>query len=342
MTAAGSVNPHPNPRVGALVLNPGGDVVGAGIHRGPGRPHAEVEALREAGEGARGGTLIVTLEPCNHHGRTPPCVDAILAAGIEHAVIGATDPDRTVAGGGAERLEEAGVRVTGGVLESEVEALDPGYFHHRRTGRPRVTLKAALTLDGQVAATDGSSQWITSPDAREDGHRLRSEADAIMVGAGTALADNPQLTVRLANFDRSQPIPVVVAGDRSLPADLRLFERDAIVFSPEPVELPAEVVVLESGGSVDLEKAMVTMGEQGIVDLLVEGGPTLAGALLAAGLVDRCVFYFGAKVAGGAGRPVFDGAFATLADARGVAVTDARKIGPDVRVEFTFAPKEAA
>ena len=284
----------------------------------------------------------MTLEPCNHHGRTPPCVEAILASGIEHVVFGATDPDTGVAGGGAARLAKAGVRVTGGVLSAEVEAMDPAYFHHRRTGRPRVTLKAALTLDGQVAAGDGTSQWITSPQAREDGHRLRAAADAIMVGAGTALADDPQLTVRVPGFGGSQPIPVVIAGQRALPSDLRLLQRDAIVFAPSNLDLPTEVVVLPSGRGVDLEKALVILGERGVVDLLVEGGPVLAGALLAAGLVDRCVFYFGAKLAAGEGRAPFHGTFATIDDAVAVRLAGVRTVGPDVRVEFTLSPGEAA
>jgi diaminohydroxyphosphoribosylaminopyrimidine deaminase/5-amino-6-(5-phosphoribosylamino)uracil reductase len=339
--ASGAVNPHPNPRVGAIVLGSDGIIVGSGVHRVPGGPHAEVVALETARDCARGGTLIVTLEPCNHHGRTPPCVDAILAAGVERVVIGAVDPDTTVPGGGIERLQKAGVAVEAGVLAAEVEAVDPAYFHHRRTGRPRVTLKAALTLDGQVVACDGSSQWITSPEAREDGHRLRAQADAVMVGAGTALADDPELTVRLPGYEGRQPVPVVVAGRRPLPNDLRVIERHAIVFAPSARDLDTEVVVLESGDRIDLEKALITLGERGIVELLVEGGPVLAGGLMDAGLVDRCVFYFGARLAVGAGTPPFDGIFATLGDAIAVRINDVRHVGPDLRVEFTPAGREA-
>jgi diaminohydroxyphosphoribosylaminopyrimidine deaminase/5-amino-6-(5-phosphoribosylamino)uracil reductase len=338
----GAANPHPNPRVGAVILAADGTVVGFGVHRAPGGPHAEVEALEAAGERARGGTLVVTLEPCNHHGRTPPCVDAILAAGIERVVVGAADPDTAVAGGGIERLLEAGVSVETGVLADEVEAMDPAYFHHRRTGRPRVTLKAALTLDGQVAARDGSSQWITSPEAREDGHRLRAEADAVMVGAGTALTDNPELTVRLPGYEGRQPVPVVVAGTRPFPNDLRVIERNAIIFAPSARDLDAEVVVVESGDRVDLEKALVTLGERGIVDLLVEGGPVLADGLMESGLVDRCIFYLGAKIAAGAGRPPFHGIFTTIDDAIAVTITDVRSVGPDLRVEFTVAGRETS
>ncbi len=341
ISAAQAANPHPNPRVGAIVLDSTGKPAGSGIHRAPGRPHAEVEALEAAGDRAGGGTLVVTLEPCNHHGRTLPCVDAILEAGIARVVFGAHDPDTAVAGGGAQALAEAGVEVASGVLAAGVEAMDPGYFHHRRTGRPRVTLKTAVTLDGQVAAADGTSQWITSPEAREDGHRLRAEADAIMVGAGTALSDDPQLTVRLPGYEGSQPVPVVIAGHRPLPRDLRLIERGAIVFAPSELDLATEVVVVESGGGVDLEKALVVLGERGILDVLVEGGPVLAGALLAAGLVDRGVFYVGAKLGAGSGKAPFHGVFATIDDAVAVEIVDVRTLGPDLRLDFTLSAPEA-
>ena len=340
--AALDANPHPNPRVGSIVLDSSGSVVGRGIHREAGEPHSEQAALAEAGQAARGGTLIVTLEPCNHHGRTPPCTEAILDSGVSRVVIGAIDPDTRVAGGGVERLREAGIDVTLGLLAEEVEQMDPAYFHHRRTGRPRVTFKAAMTLDGQVAARDGSSQWITSPEAREDGHRLRAEADAVMVGAGTVLADDPELTVRLPGYTGRQPIPVVIAGRRPFPNELRVIERNAVVFAPSARQLDTEVVVVESGDRVDLDQALRTLGERGIVDLLVEGGPVLADGLLEGRLIDRCVFYFGAKLAAGVGKTPFNGVFKTLDDAIEVEIQDVRTVGPDVRVELTLVGKEAA
>lgn len=341
LEAAAGVNPHPNPRVGAVVLNQAGDVVGRGIHRQAGKPHAERAALEDAGGAARGGTLIVTLEPCNHQGRTSPCTDAILESGVARVVAGAVDPDSRSAGG-VEQLRQAGIEVTTGVLADDVEAMDPAYFHHRRTGRPRVTLKTALTLDGQVAARDGSSRWITSEQAREDGHRLRAEADAIMVGAGTVLTDNPELTVRLPGYSGRQPIPVVIAGKRPFPNDLRVIERNAVVFAPEARQLDTEVVVVESGQRVDLEEALLTLGERGIVDLLVEGGPILADGLLEGRLIDRCVFYLGAKLAAGVGRAPFNGVFENIDDAIDVSLEDVRLVGPDLRVEMTLAGKEAA
>lgn len=339
--AAGAANPHPNPRVGAVVLDESGVVVGRGIHHHAGDPHAERVALDAAGPAARGGTLIVTLEPCNHEGRTPPCADAILESGVVQVVVGAEDPDSRAAGG-VDHLRQAGIEVTIGLLADEVEGMDPAYFHHRRTGRPRVTLKAALTLDGQVAARDGSSQWITSPEAREDGHRLRAEADAIMVGAGTVLTDNPELTVRLPGYKGRQPIPVVIAGRRPFPNDLRVIERNAVVFAPEFRQLDTEVVVVESGERVDLEQALTTLGERGIVDLLVEGGPILADGLLEGRLIDRCVFYFGSKLAAGVGKAPFNGVFENIDDAIDVSLLDVRMVGPDIRVEMTLAGKEAA
>ena len=189
--AAAPTRPHPNPRVGAVVVDVGGIVLSVGAHFGPGQAHAEVVALEQAGERTPGATMFVTLEPCAHRGKTPPCTTALIEAGISRVVVGAVDPDPRVAGKGIEELEAAGIEVEVGLLAAEVHALDPGYFRHRSTGQPAVTLKSAATLDGQVAADDGTSQWITSESTRQDGHALRAAADAVMVGAGTLLADDP-------------------------------------------------------------------------------------------------------------------------------------------------------
>lgn len=326
--------PHPNPRVGALVLHPNGTVVGRGVHLGPGQSHAEVLALIQAGSAAEGGTLVVTLEPCSNHGRTPPCTDAIIEAGISRVVIGVTDPDSNVNGRGMARLRQAGIDVDAGVLEAQAEELDPAYFHHRRTGLPRVTLKVGSTLDGAVAALDGSSQWITSPEARADGHQLRARADAVMVGAGTLLTDDPALTARVDGESATQPTPVVVAGTREISPKAQVFERSAIVFSPGPRELPAEVIVLPGPNGVDLEKALGMLGERGILDVLVEGGPSLARSLLDAGLVQRGVFYLGSKLAAGSGFSPFVGTFDTLAAAHQVEIVRVDRVGGDVRIEF--------
>jgi diaminohydroxyphosphoribosylaminopyrimidine deaminase/5-amino-6-(5-phosphoribosylamino)uracil reductase len=319
------------------VLAATGEVVGEGAHVAAGLPHAEVVALRAAGGRAAGGTLVVTLEPCAHEGRTPPCTEAILAAGVARVVFGAEDPDDRVHGRGAARLRRAGVEVVGGVRAVEVEAADPGYFHHRRTGRPRVTLKAALTLDGQSAAADGTSRWITGEEARSDGHRLRAEADAVMVGAGTVLADDPLLDVRLPAYTGPQPRPVVVAGRRPLPPSARVLARGAVVLAAEPLDLGPHVeIVVAPGaaGSVDLAAGLGRLGELGLVDVLVEGGARLAAGLWQEGLVDQGVFYLAGLVAGGAGIGAFRRVFATLGEARRVTVQAVHRIGPDLRIEW--------
>ncbi len=330
-------HPHPNPRVGALVLDCDGRQVGSGVHRGPGSPHAERLALDEAGERAKGGVLITTLEPCVHFGRTPPCVDRIPGSGVESVVVGASDPDRRVSGRSKALLESAGVEVVGPLLTEEVEAADPGYFHHRRTGRPRFTLKAAATLDGWIAARDGTSQWISGTAARLDGHRLRASADAVMVGAGTLRDDDPRLTVRINGYRGPQPEAVVVAGRSPLPAARKLWDRNPLVVVPWPTDaFPSERQVIAPGaeGLVDLATAARALAARGILEVLVEGGPLLAGALWAEGLVDRGVFYLAARMAGGEGWPVMRGAFSTLSDAREVIIEDVQRVGEDLRVEW--------
>ncbi|MDX1690645.1 MAG: bifunctional diaminohydroxyphosphoribosylaminopyrimidine deaminase/5-amino-6-(5-phosphoribosylamino)uracil reductase RibD [Acidimicrobiia bacterium] len=325
-------HPHPNPRVGCLVVADGA-IVGHGVHLRPGEPHAEILALAEAGEAARGATLVVTLEPCDHTGRTPPCTDAIVNAGVERVVVGIGDPDERVSGRGIERLRRAGIEVVTDVAPQAAEAADPGYFHHRRTGRPLVTVKLAMTLDGQVAAADGTSQWITSEAARRDVHGLRARSDAVMVGAGTLLADDPRLTVRLEGRSHRQPRPIVVAGRRPLPPERALWSRDPLVYTPEPRDLPGEVVVCGDGERVDLPGMIGDLGKRGIVDLLVEGGAGLAGALWRAGSVDRLVTYVGGVVGGGVGLPAFGGVFTTIRDATSVEITGVTRLGPDVRID---------
>lgn len=327
--------PHPNPRVGALVLNPAGDLRGSHAHVGPGLPHAEVVALAEAGSEAAGGTLITTLEPCTHHGRTPPCVDAILAAGIATVYVGSVDPDQRVAGGGIEALRDAGLEVIDGIAIDEVHASDPGYFHHRRTGMPRVTLKYAATLDGQAAAADRSSRWITGPEARADAHRLRARSDAVVIGAGTLRADDPRLDVRIDGYDGPQPRPVVVGGARPLPRDAAVYGRDPILFLGDGSETPpgiGDVIVAPGHGGVDLNTMLKHLGAMGFIDVLVEGGPALAGSMLRDGLVDELVVYLGAKVARGVGVPVVAGVFPSMDAAVDVELTSVERLGPDVRI----------
>ncbi len=337
------LHPHPNPRVGAVLVSATGATVGEGAHVRAGDAHAEVLAVEQAGSDAMGGTMYVTLEPCAHHGRTPPCADVLIAAGVARVVVAVGDPDGRVSGRGVARLRAAGVEVETDVLPDEAEELDPGYFHHRRTGRPLVTLKLAATLDGQAAAADGTSQWITGRAAREDGHRLRARSDAVMVGAGTLRVDDPRLDVRLPGYAGHQPRPVVVAGATPLPSDSLLWHRSPLVYSPAArgdVPQSAEVVTLPDANGVDLDAVVKDLGARGILDLVVEGGPTLAGRLLDRGLVDRLVVYLAAKLGGGVGRPVVDGVFSTMAAAHPLRLLEATRLGEDIRV--TAAVGEAS
>lgn len=315
-------NPHPNPRVGAVVITPGGEPIGEGHHVEPGQPHAETLALAQAGERAGGATLVVTLEPCTHQGRTPPCTQGILAAGVSKVVVGALDPDERVRGRGIEWLRAAGVDVE--LIEPPMTWVDPAYFHQHRTGRPLVTLKLAATLDGQTAAADGSSQWITGEEARDDVHRLRAEVDGIVIGAGTLRADDPRLDVRLDGYTGRQPRPVLIVGKQPLPKSAVIWDRDPLVIRPT------------RDGLVDLEGALKEIGAAGLLSVLVEGGPTLAAAFLAANLVDRGVLYLAGKLAGGVGRPLFDRVWPSLDSAREVSVVSVTPLGQDLRIEFVL------
>jgi diaminohydroxyphosphoribosylaminopyrimidine deaminase/5-amino-6-(5-phosphoribosylamino)uracil reductase len=308
-------------------------VVAEAAHLRAGEPHAEILALQQAREAAKGATMYVTLEPCSHHGRTPPCTDALIDAGIGSVIVAVTDPDERVSGQGIARLRAAGIDVATGVLSEEVEAADPGYFHHRRTGLPLVTLKLATTIDGQIAAADRTSKWITGEEARRDGHRLRAEADIVLVGAGTVLDDDPRLDVRLEGYPGPQPRPVVVAGDRVLPDTAQIFVRNALVYTPHPLDLPAEQVVSGTAGRVDLGQMMKDLGARGYAAALVEGGATLATHLVRGGHVNRIVFYLAAKLGLGSGLGAFAGSFATIADAIPVEIVGVERVGDDVRIE---------
>lgn len=305
----------PNPWVGALVMA-GATVLGEGATAPPGGPHAEVAALDAAGRRARGATLVVTLEPCAHQGRTPPCVDAILAAGIARVVVALSDPDPQVSGRGIEALRQAGVVVRTGVCATEAAELLAPYLVHRLRQRPFVTLKLAATLDGRVAAPDGSSRWITGEAARRDVHRLRAEADAVGVGAGTIRADDPELTVRDVPSP-GQPLRVV-------------FGRAAPTARVHPA--------LELTGP--LRQALAELAERGVLHLLVEGGPRLAHDLHAAGVVDRYVVYVAPALLGGSdGRGLLEGpGVARMADAWRGRLVDVVRLGADVRL--TVEPEE--
>ncbi len=334
---ATDTHPHPNPRVGAIVLSADGELVAQHAHAGPGAPHAEAAALADAGDRARGGTLIVTLEPCPHRGHTAPCVDAIVSAGVARVLAGPVDPDPRVAGRGFAALEAAGVAVDRDVDGGTVAAMDPGYFIHRATARPMFTIKIAMTLDGQVAALDGTSQWITSAEARLDAHRLRASVDGVMVGAGTVRADDPLLSVRLPNYAGPQPMPLLIAGRNPLPKTARVYERGPIIYRPEvhgDEPQDAEVVAAWSPNGVDLTAMAKDIASRGMLHILVEGGPTLARSMLEANLVDEIVVYVGAILAGGGGAAPFAGGFESISAATEMALIDVARFGPDVRLTY--------
>ncbi len=340
----------PNPMVGAVVVSPQGEIVGEGWYEGPsGRPHAEVQALRQADERARGATLVCTLEPCDHHGSTPPCTEALIGAGIARAVVAAGDPNPLVDGRGFDRLRAARITVETGILVEEARRLNVAYEHHMTTGAPFIVLKSAATLDGKTAAVDGSSAWITSEEARADVQRLRGWADAIVVGSRTAIQDDPRLTVRDERYGTARPpLRVLVDSAGRVPIEARLFDGDAptLVATTDRAAgdrvtswraAGAEVLVLDRdvAGGVDLRGLVKTLGERDVQGMIVEGGATLAWSFVREGLVDRVVAYVAPKVLGGAAAPgVIDGAgFGTVAEALPLVFDRVERIGPDLKVE---------
>jgi diaminohydroxyphosphoribosylaminopyrimidine deaminase / 5-amino-6-(5-phosphoribosylamino)uracil reductase len=311
VAASARTRTSPNPWVGAVVVPAGDGPAALGATEPPGGPHAEVVALELAGPDARGSTVYVTLEPCAHHGRTPPCVDALIAAGVRRVVVGVLDPDPRVAGAGVEALRAAGITVDVGVAEPEVTASLEPYLVQRRTGRPYVVLKLAATLDGRIAAPDGTSRWITSAPARLDVHRLRAESDAIVVGAGTVRADDPALTVR--DVEGASPRRVVLG---SAP--------------PTAAVRPA----LEHTG--DLCPLLDRLGAEGALQVLVEGGAHVAHRFHTERLVDRYVVYLAPALLGGDdGVPLFAGpGAATMADVWRGTIVGVTRLGPDVRIDL--------
>ncbi len=336
----GRVRAPPNPWVGCVVVADG-VVVGVGHHERAGEPHAEINALAAVAPGhARGATMYVTLEPCAHHGLTPPCVDALEAAGISRVVVAILDPDPRVSGRGVAALRQAGIIVDVGIGEALAEAALAPYLHHRRTGRPYVLAKAAMSLDGRTAAADGTSRWITGEAARLDVHRLRAESQAIVVGAGTALADRPSLTVRHGiAAGPTPPLRVVLDARRRVPQSGPesgpLFDDAA----PTLVVTPPLVPPGPHGHGVDLGATLDLLGARGILQVLVEGGAGLHAAFLNAGLVDRFVLYVAPVLLGARGRPLFDDPGpATMAAARRWRTLTASQLVDDLRIEYDPRP----
>ncbi|WP_139492334.1 bifunctional diaminohydroxyphosphoribosylaminopyrimidine deaminase/5-amino-6-(5-phosphoribosylamino)uracil reductase RibD [Brevibacillus dissolubilis] len=304
----------PNPVVGAVVVRDGA-IVGMGAHLQAGEPHAEVHALRMAGDKARGATIYVTLEPCSHYGRTPPCAKGIIEAGISRVVVATLDPNPQVAGRGVSMLQEAGIEVTVGVLEKEAKRLNEIFFHYITTNRPFVTVKTASTLDGKVATETGHSRWISGELAREEVHMLRHQFDGILVGVNTVLADDPSLTARLERETR-QPVRVILDTTLRIPLHAKVVTdglAPTLIYTTDRApadkqealqQLGVEVVRLSSpSGKVEIDEVLVSLGERRITSLLVEGGSAVNGAFLAAGAIQKVISYISLKLVGGAGAP---------------------------------------
>jgi len=336
----------PNPLVGAVVVAES-RIRGEGFHEGPGRPHAEIVALEEAGDDARGAMLYTTLEPCDHFGRTPPCTRAIARAGVVRVVCAMRDPNPIVDGRGFAALEAAGIQVRTGLLAQEANRLNEAYVKHVRTGLPFVTWKMAASLDGKVASRDGTSRWITGEAARADVHRLRAAADAILVGAGTALVDDPSLTVRDPAYRGRPPLRVLVDARGRVPETGDLFDAAAPTMVATTGLAPrerteawrargAEVVEYEpEGGGVPLPQLLSDLGKRDVQSVLLEGGPTLAWSMVEDRVVDKVVVYLAPKLIGGRDAPGVLGGrgFAPIAQAMQLRVASFDRVGEDLRVE---------
>ncbi len=344
LAALGLGATSPNPVVGCVVLDASGEVAGEGWHQRAGGPHAEVNALRAAGERARGGTALVTLEPCNHTGRTGPCAQALIEAGIARVVYAVGDPDPT-ATGGAQTLRTAGISVEAGLLEAEAARGNAAWLTSVRLGRPHVTWKYAASLDGRIAAADGSSRWITSADSRADVHRLRAQSDAVVVGSGTQRADDPHLAVRDVP-GAVQPLRVVVDTrgtavtpgarvlDGAAPTLIAVAEDARPRHGAETVRLPRT----EHG--LDIPALLDVLHRRGVRSVLLEGGPTLAGAFVAAGALDRVVAYLAPVLLGAGPTALAGGGITTITEALRLDVSETVRLGPDLRITATPVAKE--
>lgn len=336
----------PNPAVGCVILDPLGRVAGRGHTGAGGRPHAEAVALAEAGDRARAGTAYVTLEPCAHHGQTAPCAEALVAAGPARAVVAVEDPDPRVRGRGLQMLRAAGIAVLTGLSKDEAAEINAGFFTRIRDGRPLVTLKLATSLDGRIALASGESKWITGDTARRRGHWLRATHDAVLVGAGTALSDDPQLTCRLPGLENRSPVRVLIDPNFRVPSTAKLY-REArtvplwVIAAPGAPEseaaarhaVGAEILRLPAGsdGRPSAEAVLAALGARGITRLLVEGGSRMAAALLDAGLVDRMAWFRAPVLIGADGLPAaallgLD----RLAAAPRFKLTEVERLGPDL------------
>ncbi|MGL4861445.1 MAG: bifunctional diaminohydroxyphosphoribosylaminopyrimidine deaminase/5-amino-6-(5-phosphoribosylamino)uracil reductase RibD [Enterobacteriaceae bacterium] len=343
----------PNPNVGCVIVN-GDQIVGEGFHLCSGDPHAEVHALRMAGEKAKGATVYVTLEPCCHHGKTPPCTDALIAAGVARVVIAMQDPNPLVAGGGSRQLQEAGIAVSCGLLSDEAEALNPGFCKRMRTGLPYVRMKLAASLDGKTAMASGESQWITSAESRQDVQRWRAESSVILSTSATVLTDDPSLTVRWSELDSEtqaiypqerlrQPVRVITDSDNRVTTQCKVLHQPGETWLARHRSSDVdwgdcavqELLLPHTGQGIDLLALMQLLGSKEINSIWTEAGPTLAGALLQAGLVDELFLYIAPKILGHTARDLcFLPGLKKLQDVPNFRLLDQRQIGPDIRLRL--------
>ncbi|MBN2331876.1 MAG: bifunctional diaminohydroxyphosphoribosylaminopyrimidine deaminase/5-amino-6-(5-phosphoribosylamino)uracil reductase RibD [Deltaproteobacteria bacterium] len=344
----------PNPMVGALIVKEG-DIVGRGFHPAAGQPHAEIFALREAGEQARQATMYVTLEPCNHQGRTPPCTEAIIAAGINSVVIGMKDPNPKVAGRGIARLQQAGIKVTVGIREKQCRQLNEAYCKFITTGMPFVTLKIAASMDGRIATRSGHSHWITNEESRHYVHQLRDETDAILIGIGTLLHDNPKLTTRLPHGQGRNPYRIIVDSHLRTPLHANIFgddareklilatcvsQQDALRSYQERTKKILQIHADENG-QLDLPVLMKKLASMGIMTLLVEGGSEISGSALEAGIVDKICFFYAPILIGGRGATGMLGGQGhdSIADSQAVTGITIKHFGTDLCLEGYLRPQ---
>jgi diaminohydroxyphosphoribosylaminopyrimidine deaminase / 5-amino-6-(5-phosphoribosylamino)uracil reductase len=354
----GLYSTHPNPRVGCVIVRDG-RIVGEGWHARAGEPHAEVHALRQAGELARGATVYVTLEPCSHHGRTPPCADALINAGVARVVAAMQDPNPQVGGNGLLRLMHAGVAVQSGVLEAEARALNAGFIKRMVQGLPFVRVKLAMSLDGRTAMASGESQWITGPAARSAVQRLRARSSVVLTGADTVLADGARLTLRESELGLDteqtfmalsrQPLRVLVDGRLRVPLSVPFFQAGAAMvatcaaasarfrYQDDGHELLA---VPGSSGHVDLRKLLKELAGRGANEVLVEAGPRLAGAFARQRLVDEYQLFVAPKFLGSSARPLLDLPLGRMAEAPALKIVEMRAVGDDWRIIAVPQPVE--
>ena len=350
----GLYSTHPNPRVGCVIVRDG-QVVGEGWHVRAGEPHAEVHALRQAGELARGACAYVTLEPCSHHGRTPPCAEALVKAGVARVVAAMQDPNPQVAGQGLKRLADVGIEVASGVLEAEARALNPGFLKRMEHGLPFVRVKLAMSLDGRTAMASGESKWITGPAARSAVQRLRARSSVVLTSAQSVLADNARMTVRADELGLDAdstalamarpPLRVLIDGRLRLPLTAPFFQAGPVlvVTAAAPVAQYAQaghdlLSLPGTDGHVDLPALLRELARRGASEVLVEAGPGLAGAFAQQGLVDEYQLFIAAKFLGSSARPLLDWPLARMSEAQALNITDMRAVGDDWRVTAIPVP----